>query len=207
MAAPNAPGSAKGNRQRVLKAVLEAGKPVTVRDAALAAGFSYELTRRNLAELSDAGKLWRNRASLTGTGRRWVWLYSAGEVTSRDIEQDAEWELPRKPPPARTEWGESERLMRLANSTKTMGHRGLVCAILIVAIRDWRCPDPGLQRFVDRCRSLDADCDWESPRDELLDFWEGEDGQLYREALGCGMLDLRDIAADPSVQGRPERWG
>lgn len=105
---------------------------------------------------------------------------------------------------------EGDRLMRLANLNRGAGYTGLACAILITAIRDWRSTCESGKRYLDsinnvsRLSSLPV---FHSLQAEVQSFWEGDDGQLYRDMLNCGNLDITDIAALPEEQSRPAAWG
>lgn len=113
---------------------------------------------------------------------------------------------------------EGRRLSNVLSSLIRNGVRGLACAILVMAIRDWRGQSGDARSFV---RKLDAELrgmegvgTWPeyrklvhecggyfgTVRRELQVFWASEWGTYLRDEFGLGRVEIEEIAYSPEFQ-------
>lgn len=197
---------AKVNQTLIFQAMKSLDAPISAPGLAGIVGLSVGCVRLHLQDMHKQGVLKRGRYKLQ-RGGSWGYVFSISPDADFSYWDGDEAEAAVDD---MKDAIEGDRLMRLANSNKGEGYTGLACAILIIAIRDWRSTCTDGKRYLDstnnisRLNSLPA---FHSLQSEVQEFWEGDDGQLYRDVLGCGMLDITDIAVLPEEQSRPAAWG
>lgn len=184
---------------RIWRLVMKNEKPLTVKDVARELEISVTHSRKVLVRLHRIGAVARKKVRPEGAAY-WQWEYTAGDALP-PREMLASGRAHATPPAPDAGHAESRRLQSVV--TEFMRHDGwfgLAGSVITLAIRDWRCRDRTAEDFAQRMM-------FESPGEEIAEFWEGELGQFVRDYLGCGEVRLEEIGATAEGQGRVERMG
>jgi len=186
---------------RIWRLVMNRNEQWTVKGVSRELDISQSHTQKCLFRLHQVGALTRRKERIKGRkGANWQWEYSPGDVLPP--KEMLESGRPHARPPA-PDAGHAESRRLHSVVTEFMRHDGwvgLAGSVITIAVRDWRCRDVVAEEFAQRMM-------FDSPSEEIAEFWESEFGAFIRDYLGCGEVRLEEIGATAAGQRKPERVG